>query len=62
MCLEAADHEGATAALTTAVRLVLERHRDGVWEWENGEHSFWMTYQGASVLRAWMFRMAVPTP
>jgi hypothetical protein len=42
----------ADAFLDEAIRAILRAHRDGIWEWGDGTHPIWMTYQAVTTLRA----------
>jgi hypothetical protein len=53
MCPEARDVENRDALLIEAVREVWSSQHGGLWEWDNGEHPLWMTYQGLSVLHGY---------
>ena len=48
LCDEAEEHG---ELLRAAVGRGAAEQRDGVWEWANGEHPLWMTYQGVTTLR-----------
>jgi Trypsin-like peptidase domain len=51
---------GAAAKLSAAVGLVWDAQRNGIWESQEHDRPVWMTYQGASVLRAYALRSPVP--
>jgi len=53
LCPEAAGIEGRDAMLIEAVREVWSEQNGGLWQWDNGEHPLWMTYQGLSVLHGY---------
>jgi hypothetical protein len=44
------------ALLENAMRQVARACRDGIWEWDDGEHPVWMSYQGACVTRDYALR------
>jgi hypothetical protein len=50
MCPEAYGVVGGEVMLIEAIREIWSSQNGGVWEWDNGEHPLWMTYQGLSVL------------
>jgi hypothetical protein len=50
----------ADVALTSAVRKVWQAQRDGAWEWDDGDRTLWMMYQGASVMRDYAMRACPP--
>jgi Trypsin-like peptidase domain len=54
------DTPQADALLNDAVRRVWQSYRNGIWEWTDHELPIWMSYQGASVLRDYALRTAVP--
>lgn|SRR6266702_3872997 len=47
------DIPGASDLLEEAVARVIHAQHDGIWEWENSERPIWMSYQGASTVRAY---------
>jgi hypothetical protein len=48
--------DDSDALLENAMRQVWRACRDGLWEWDDGEHPVWMSYQGASVTRDYALR------
>lgn len=53
MCPEASGVHGRDAMLIEAVQEVWSSQDGGLWEWDNGEHPLWMTYQGLSVVHGY---------
>ena len=37
-----------------------QAQRDGAWEWDDGDRTLWMMYQGASVMRDYAMRACPP--
>jgi hypothetical protein len=60
LCPEAASVVDDDAPLSEAIRQVWSAQHGGVWEWDNGEHPLWMTYQGLAVLHRYALKTSMP--
>jgi hypothetical protein len=52
MAVQMADLSGADSLLNDAIKAIARSQDNGVWEWADGSHPVWMTYQGISALQA----------
>jgi hypothetical protein len=56
LCPEAAGAAGRDELLGNAIRQVRSARSNEVWEWDNGEHPLWMTYQGLAALHRYALK------
>lgn len=52
MAVQTAGLSGAGSLLNDAIKTIARSQDNGVWEWADGSHPVWMTYQGISTLQA----------